>query len=366
MEKSDRVNSLAIFYLLVNRHISFNKTPMAINYTKGLQNIQNRKFDGALNESLTTKSFSSTDIPENIKYLWESMQEIPAKSNAKTIDAGEKVKTHLEQELKLHFNRDYRTQGSVTTKTNIAVHSDYDLLTIVGKYHYVAPPLTVTNPYTESNADTDIKELRSQAETILKKWYDEVEPKGKSIKIFNKALYRYVDVVCGFWNNTIDYEQTGSEVNRGIYLYDFDLKRKKSDYPFSHIYYVNQKGDHTNDGSRKAIRLLKNVKNDSDVKIELSSFALTTIVHSIDNKKLFYTTGSELSITQTISDQLDILINDPSYRSKVQSPNRTEAPLTEDTVPEMQKMKNDLDAILKDSVRELSSPFIKARMLNYL
>ena len=339
---------------------------MAINYTKGLQNIQNRKFDGALNESLTTKSFSSTDIPENIKYLWESMQEIPAKSNAKTIDAGERVKTHLEQELKLHFKRDYRTQGSVTTKTNIAVHSDYDLLTIVGKYHYVVPPLTVTNPYTDSNPDTDIKDLRSQAEKILRNWYDEVEPKGKSIKIFNKALYRYVDVVCGFWNNTTDYEQTDSEVNRGIYLYDFDKNKKVPDYPFAHIYYVNQKGDQTNDGSRKAIRLLKNVKKDSDVKINLSSFILTTIVHSIDYRKLFYTTGSELSITQTISDQLNILINDSSYRSQIKSPNRTETPLTDETVPEMQKLKNDLDAIIRDSARELSSTLVKARMLNYL
>ncbi|SFO79663.1 hypothetical protein SAMN04488519_1176 [Algoriphagus ornithinivorans] len=47
-----------------------------INYTKRLENIQSRKFDRELNESVLSKTFSSREIPENVKYLAESMRKI--------------------------------------------------------------------------------------------------------------------------------------------------------------------------------------------------------------------------------------------------------------------------------------------------
>lgn len=339
---------------------------MPINYTRGLQNIQNRRFDKELNESVLTKAFSDTGIPENIRYVWESMKPIPDKSNTKTFEAAKRVQDHLEGKFNLHFYRDYRTQGSVTTKTNIAVHSDYDLLTLVRRYHYVAPPLTVTHPYTDSEPKDDMADLRSQAEQILKSIYDEVDTSGaKSVKVFNKHLNRKVDVVFGFWYNTKEFVDTGNEIHRGIYLYNFLEKKKEEDFPFKHSYSVNVKGDATNDGSRKGIRLLKNIKVDSDQKIELTSFQLTTIVHSIENSKVFYMTGGELSIAQAISHQLDTLINNPSIRSEVISPNATEKPLTSDTVPQMQKLKTDLDTVIRDAARELSSSYLQRRLLTY-
>ena len=52
-----------------------------IDYTKRLKNIQERKFDTELNESVLSKSFSDTGLPENIKYLAESMRKIDQKYN---------------------------------------------------------------------------------------------------------------------------------------------------------------------------------------------------------------------------------------------------------------------------------------------
>lgn len=62
-----------------------------LDYSKRLINLQNRKFDRELNESLISKSFSSKDLPDNIKYMVESMRPIEQKYNSKTILAAERV-----------------------------------------------------------------------------------------------------------------------------------------------------------------------------------------------------------------------------------------------------------------------------------
>jgi len=107
-----------------------------LDYNKRLANLQSRKYDPGLREYAVTNKFSASDVPADVKYLFESMRPIDQKYNAKTIQAAENVRTHLERDFNLHFQRDYRTQGSVKTNTNIRVHSDFDLLTLVNKYFY--------------------------------------------------------------------------------------------------------------------------------------------------------------------------------------------------------------------------------------
>ncbi|MFN4087044.1 MAG: hypothetical protein ACK4LB_13980 [Spirosomataceae bacterium] len=338
-----------------------------INYEQRLQNIQNRKFDKELNESVVSKTFSSREIPENVKYLAESMRKIEHEYNNRTYDAANSVQKHLQDNLNLHFNRAYKTQGSVVTNTNIKVHSDFDLLTIIDKYHYNQPGVENSNDYTASNPDDDILALRTQSTKIMKDIYDEVDTSGtKGISIFNKSLNRKVDIVFCFWYHSKRYIETKNEYYKGIYLYEFPIKKKILDYPFAHINNVNYKGDTTNDGARKGIRLLKNLKADADNIIDLSSFHLTTIVHSIENNLLNYNFGNEILIAKAISDKLNILINDPQTRKSVESPNGMEKPLTDDkVVPEMKKLKEDLDTLIMDTAKELNSPTVKRILLNY-
>ena len=279
-----------------------------INYRQRLQNIQDRKFDRELKESVVSKTFSSQEIPENIKYLAESMRKIDQQYNSKTYDAANRVQKHLEDNLSLHFNRVYRTQGSVITNTNIKVHSDFDLLTIVDKYHYNEPLVKNSSDYTQSDPDEDILELRSQSTKIMREIYDDVDSSGKKgISIFNKSLNRKVDLVFCFWYHTQKYIETKNEYYKGIYLYEFPFKRRILDYPFAHINNVNHKGDNTNDGARKGIRLLKNLKADSDRKIDLTSFHLTSLVHSIENELLNYSFGNEILIAKARTFKLMIL-----------------------------------------------------------
>lgn len=339
-----------------------------LNYSKRLNNLRTRKFDSALNESTLSKGFDSYDMPENLKYLMESMRPIDKKYNDITLQASDNVQNHLERELNLHFSRDYRTQGSVICNTNIQLHSDIDLLNIIARYAYLPPNIPPPNPYTESDPQIDIEQLRDQATKIMKSKYDEVDTKGaKSIWIYNKNLRRKVDIVFAYWYNSEQYLQHGSEYYRGVQLYDFFAKEKQNaDFPFANIQNVNHKGDSTNDGSRRGIRLLKNLKADSDQKIELNSFQLTTIVHNIENARLQYSLGSEWQIGKVVSEEMNTLIEIPTYRKKIKSPNGTEYPFLQDsTVAEIKKLKADLDELLMDTAKEVQSPVLMKAMLTY-
>ena len=321
---------------------------MAINYQKRLKNIQNRRFDKELNESILSKSFSSSSIPQSVKYLMESMKEIDSKYNDRTIEAAESVKEHLEDNLNLNFDCVYRTQGSVMTSTNIKNYSDIDLLTIIDEYYYFEKSLESNNLYTDP--DLDIITLRDQSEKIMDNIYDdEVDKTGtKSITIFDKSLKRKVDIIFCFWFNK-RYEESRDEFYRGIYLFDFCNKEKIKDYPFAHIDEVNSKGDLTNDGSRKCIRLLKSLKEDADEEINLSSFHLTSIVHSIENSQIDHRTVDELQLAIETSNEIDNLISCSSYRKSIKSPNGRENPLIEENiVPELKKLKKDLDSLILD------------------
>jgi hypothetical protein len=327
---------------------------MALDYLRRLENIQNRRFDPELRESVLSKSFGDLSVPKSVKYMMESMKAIDSTYNNRTIEAAKRVQGHMEGELSLHFRRAYRTQGSISTATNIKVHSDFDLLTIIDRYYYLAPELPNNYPYTDSDPNEDIKSLRQQTESILKRKYDEVDTTGnKGISIFNKNLNRKVDVVFCYWYNTKKYEETNNEFYRGVYLYDFPKSLKIKDFPFAHISNVNYKGDQTNDGSRKAIRLLKSLNADSSQKIDLNGFLLTTVVHSIDDTKLLYTPGMELNIAEETSAELNKLINDETYRKSIKSPNGTEQPFTSaGIVPELVKIKQDLDDLIQDVQNE--------------
>src|SRR5690242_6839137 len=233
-----------------------------LNYSKRLNNLRTRKFDSVLNESTLSKAFDSYDMPENLKYLMESMRPIDKKYNDITLQASENVRNHLERELKLHFGRDYRTQGSVICNTNIQLYSDIDLLNIIARYAYLHPELPNNNPYNDSDPEVDIEQLRNQSTKIMKANYDTVDDSGeKSIWIYNKNLRRKVDIVFAYWYNTASYYKNSDEYYRGVQLYDFHARQRQDvDYPFAHIQNVNWKGTNTNDGSRRGIRLLKNLK----------------------------------------------------------------------------------------------------------
>ncbi len=339
-----------------------------LNYAQRLANLQKRKFDPELKVLNFSNSAYANLVPENVKYMVKSMRPIDQKYNEKTIEAANRVQKHMEDGFALHFNRAYRTQGSVKSKTNIRVHSDFDLLSVVNRYQFLHTDIPNDNPYTATNPDSDISDLRKQATKILKNVYSEVDDSGdKSISVVNKSLNRKIDVVFCFWYDTKRFRETNDEYYRGVHLYDFpQQKRLQQDYPFAHLSQVNTKGDNTSDGSRRGIRLLKTLKADCETELKISSFQLTTIAHSIADDRLRYSPGSEIKIAKAMSVEMDRLLQNPTYRKGVSSPNGTETPLAKDeVVPDIKKLKEDLDILISDCEREIRSSFVSVAMSNY-
>lgn len=336
-----------------------------LNYTERLSNISNRKFDDDINESIVSKSLSSRELPENIKYLIESMRPIDKKYNSRTLEAAENVKKHLECNLNLSCSIEYKTQGSFKTDTNIKVYSDIDVLTIINSYYFLELGLPNDNIYSLTSPDDDIKQLRKQATRILTDIYDEIDTtKTKSISIFNKSFKRKVDIVFCFWYHSKTFIEKLDEHYKGIYLYEFPTKTKTIDFPFATINCINAKGENTNNGSKMGIRLLKNLKVDGN--INLSSFQLATIVHNIDERLLYFNTSNHLQILNAISDKMDLIINSSIHRKGILSPNNCENPLKDDEiVTEIIKIKNDLDILILDTSKELNNSRIKFNILNY-
>lgn len=338
-----------------------------LNYTRRLSNLKARRYDEDLMKADLSGSFGKSLVPENLEYLIESMRPIDKKYNDITLTAAHNVQNHLEQALNTSFGMAYRTQGSVMTNTNIRIYSDIDLLTIIDRYCFLAPALLPPkNPY-QGVPDSDILSLRTQSTNIMKRWYDEVDTTGnKSIEITNKNLRRKVDVVFAFWYNTEKYEQTLDAYYQGVYLFDFPNKEKKLDFPFAHMHNVNQKGFATNDGSNKAIRLLKTLKADADQEIDLSSFQLTSLIYSMENSDLFYGSRDELKIARNISNHLGKAVSNTLYRKSIQSPNDTETPFEDDKcLSHLQKMKLDLDRLIEDCESEVQTSFVRKSLLIY-
>jgi hypothetical protein len=70
-------------------------------------------------------------------------------------------------------------------------------------------------------------------------------------------------------------------------------------------------------------------------------------------------------LANNISQQLNNLINNPTYRKSIQSPNGTEYPLTDDCVKEMEKMKEELDILVRDGYLEMKSSSLQRTINSY-
>lgn len=338
-----------------------------LNYTRRLANLKARRFDEDLLKADLSGSFGKSLVPENLEYLVESMRPIDGKYNEVTLTAASNVQKHLEGGLNTSYGITYRKQGSVMTNTNIRIYSDIDLLTIINGYCFLAPALLPPESPYHGVPNSDISVLRTQSTDIMTARYDEVDTSGsKSIEITNKNLRRKVDVVFAFWYNTKQYEDTKNEYYRGIYLFDFPKRQKLLDYPFAHIHNVNRKSSQTNDGSCKAIRLLKTLRADANKKIDLTSFQLTTMVYAMENGDLHYTHRGELTIAKNVSRHLDKMLSDEVYRKGIKSPNGMEHPFKNDKcVPHLQLIKQDLDKLIFDCESEIRNIFIKKSFFNY-
>lgn len=281
-----------------------------------------------------------SDISDLQRYVYLAMMAVDENYTSKTKEAGQRVKTHLQEGGLTDVS--YHYQGSVMTDTHIRGYSDIDLLVICEKYYSydsvnikrilesynpsyncseVSKLRAVDNasPYT-GNVYDDLRTIRVQSENILSRKYLKCDINHpKAIKITNQDLHRDVDIVTAGW-----YDDVNSIINdkniiyRGIQVYDkLTNDRCDADYPFLSIERINTKSANTGGRLKRMIRFLKNIKADSKQKINLSSFDINAICYDIDINK--YKELHYLNLVTIVFLQLHKIAYDESYANRLTS-----------------------------------------------
>ena len=309
------------------------------NYSALFENLQNRSNPEKLQE-ITTKFFSDNpDVKYNdvLKYITLAMNGVSPEYTNKSREAGEKVKLHLQDIL---LDVEYQYQGSVMTNTHIKGHSDIDLLVISNKFHTIDKQ-KITE-FLNSNKSlsqeqiqklqkellgkkyfsgtNDLKQNRLLSEQKLSFVYDICDiTHPKAIKIINKSIKRNVDIVIANW-----YDDAQSVINnkqieyRGIQIYN---KRSNTienrDFPFLSIQRINKRSSETKGRLKKMIRFLKNLKADSDRKIELSSFDINAICYNIEIDKYLHL--NKYQLVAILYEQLNELVSNSNKINSLKS-----------------------------------------------
>jgi len=136
-------------------------------------------------------------------------------------------------------------------------------------------------------------------------------------------LARPVDVVPSHWHDTVEYQTSGQEHDRGVKILDKKLARDIDNLPFFHIKRVRDRCGLTSGALRKSIRLCKNVKADAErdgQQIALPSFDIAATMYHADLPALQMGAVYELAILAETQRHLDMLARNQEDAKKLLVP----------------------------------------------
>jgi hypothetical protein len=287
-----------------------------------------------LRKSALTEDYqkrSAVDKP-NTRYALGSMQEVTPDYTRISLETAQRVGRQLEQGLtNLRIQVEFRLQGSVPLNTHIRGVSDVDLLNIDTSqltYFVVGARSRAglyTNPTTRSSIDV-LSALRRESERILRSAYPAVtvDTSGaKAIHLSGGSLARLVDVVPAHWLDTIAYQDSGQEHDRGVTILNKLVPTTIDNLPFLHIKRVTERDAETLGSLKKAIRLCKNVKSDAEEdgkRIALGSYEIAAILYHADASALRAGYIYELGILAEAQRYLDWLYHNQLEAQKLMVP----------------------------------------------
>ncbi len=285
-----------------------------------LDKLNIRRTDDSVAEAkLFNEAYRGIAQSDSVKYVIGAMQPIDPEYTKNTYKQAERVRSQLEN--RLTDSCEYKYQGSVTNDTHIKAKSDIDLLVIIGKFFSLENPQVPTSPY-KGDPLKDLLNLRKEAEDALESAFPQadVDKTGsKSISIEGGSLTRKVDVVPSNWHNTNKYAETGNDIYRGVKILDKSVPTRLANTPFLHNAWIDHKDANTDGGMRKACRLMKSLKYDSE-NIELSSYDIVSIAFNISDANLRIPKGGELQILAVCLDYCRQLQSNSALRESIEVP----------------------------------------------
>lgn len=324
-----------------------------------LDKLNLRRTDDSVAEAkLFNEAYRNISQSESVKYVVGSMQPIDPEYTKNTYKQAERVRSQLEN--RLTDSCEYKYQGSVTNDTHIKAKSDIDLLVIIDKFYTVQSPQTPKNPY-KGDPLQDLLDLRNEAERALEAAFSQarIDKSGnKSISIEGGSLTRKVDVVPSNWYHTNKYAESGNEIYRGVQILDKSVPTRLANTPFLHNAWIDHKDKNTQGGMRKASRLMKSLKYDSE-DIDLSSYDIVSIAFNMPDESLSYPKGGELRILSSCLDFCKKLQSDPNLRQSIEVPDGHRKVFCEGhaTLSGLNQLTHELEQLANDVLRENQRSF---------
>lgn len=254
------------------------------------------------------------------RYAIGAMQAVGKKYTEVSEQTGQRVINQLDDRLKKSgIYAEFKLQGSVPLNVHIKRVSDVDVLAITTAFRtYDRQGATALRggyknptPLTSSGV---LSSLRQRVESDLTDAFPaaDVDKDGaKAVKVSGGSLQRSVDVVPAHWYDTKEYQASGRQADRAVTIYNKKTGETIDNLPFLHIERVGIRCDSIGGGLRKAIRLCKSVKADSDRDIQLSSYDIAAIMYHADMEALKMGQYSDLAVLVETQRHLDALYQDP-------------------------------------------------------
>lgn len=249
--------------------------------------------DGMVFDSVA-QGYQKKTKSKNFQYALVSMQEVDARYTSISYSEAERVAKQITVGHKRN-GKDVAVelQGSLPLNVHLRRVSDVDMLVWPSHFyifdiHGVAAPSFARST---SNAVSEITTLRSECCAVLRSAFPaaKIDDSGsKCITMSEGSLLREIDVVPSVLHRTATFQLTNQDEDRGVQIYDKKNAALLINFPFKVRALINAKDGRTVGGCKKAIRLLKNMKEDADTTISLSSFDIMSLVYAMPEGDLVH------------------------------------------------------------------------------
>ncbi|THF60346.1 nucleotidyltransferase family protein [Pseudothauera rhizosphaerae] len=266
-----------------------------------------------------TKGYQSKTKSKSFQYALVSMQEVDPQYTAISYREADRVAKQID----LGLSRRGRTvsielQGSLPLNVHLRRVSDVDMLVWPWSFFVFDGYGIAASSYSVSTKNTvsEITSLRSECCSVISSAFPaaKINDSGaKCITVSEGSLLREIDVVPSVLYKTATYQKSNNDEDRGVQIYDNKLYELITNYPFKVRALINAKEDRTGGGCKKAIRLLKNMKEDSDTLIALSSFNIMSLVYAMQDSDLVHSSYYEGKIVTSLQSWFFTLAHDETY-----------------------------------------------------
>lgn len=303
-----------------------------------------------------------TDHGSAVRYAVGAMQPVNPGYTKVTYGEGDRIQNQLEKALTGNLKCQYEYQGSVTNNTHIKAHSDIDLLAIIQAFVTLELPQKPSSPYLGDPIE-ELRRVRSTSAEHLKSTFPKAKldnSGGKAIAISGGSLRRKIDVVPANWYNTNAYASSQAKRFRAVQVLDVKNGKRFVNTPFMHNYRIMKKDERVRGGMRKATRLLKSLKYDSDA-VDLSSYDIAALAYNMDDHELLTAPGLEIRLIVRTKVFLDEVARDSGLRETLMVPDESRCIFESGhaTVEGLNQLRTEIDDLVYSIGRNLSKDFSK-------